>query len=469
MNDSNEQHNQSRRRQLQIALIVVAMVLFLGAIASFLLSLASLFEDGWQISNEEETVAAPAQEALEEEKQPLVAFPYFAAEIVLNDTECRLRTVRSETVDTAVVLMPFLHGGRFAVVDSGGIHHAGELSFWPANFEVVKRSDGSVLTGFGRLAEETKLEGSRVQQQPLRVFLDGELIYGYDDIWAFGLAPDGSSFYLVEPQADNRSQLVIRNLEEGSEHRFDLGEILDLPGGDVLSRPIYYSMDSSEVMIAPNIEGVGQHEFFPAKTGESERRRVTALKENRVLSARFASSTDGYFLYDWSDEGSLAISRQQIQWGDDQRMVTDWLHSLSPFYHRAQELELSPDGTFLLLNGRELALLYTSSGRRAFRVPSGEFEQDLLGELRTEVAEEQAAQTTRGWFVGNQLLVGQHQSLREIEEAAYDVYDLEGIQLGAEPIGRIFKTSSSECAAGDHPSQGLQARDGRLTFLTTRG
>ena len=59
--------------------------------------------------------------------------------------------------------------------------------------------------------------------EPVHIYWDGELVYENDKAWRFGVAPDGSSFYVIEPLAGEASRLVVRSLDAGEEHHYDLG------------------------------------------------------------------------------------------------------------------------------------------------------------------------------------------------------------------------------------------------------
>ena len=475
MDDSGEQQSGWRDSLPELVFFLFIIALFLVAVGWFVYSSMQALENSEEDFAEEGSAKEVFSESVEEVDawDPVqVEFPYFDPGRVLNNPECRVRVVQAANVDTAVVLLPFEGGARFAVVDATGILHAGELSFWPATFEVAKRSDGSVLTAFGHLTGEESGEDPRDGLWPVRIFLDGKLILGHDSVWDFGLAGDGSSYYLVETVGGDMSQLVIRNLEERMEQRHDLGDTFGPPGSDHSVPPGFYSLDHSEVIVPPNRKGVGRHRLFSTRSGGYGQRRVLASEENRVISARYASSSEGYVLFDLNDGGNVNLYRMNVGWGENLGETARWQRGLPAFYNLVHELALSPDGALLLLNGRKVALFRTSSGRMVFRKPSDDADlppnlQEMFG---LEAIEDQVELSNRSWFLGDELIMDRIVAMPDgHREVAYDVFDLEGIQIGSEPRRRIIRNSLSECSPGDHALQGLQEHEGRLTFLTTRG
>ena len=474
MEDSGDQQTGWRDSLPDLLFFLFIIVLFLVAVGWFVYFSMKAIENPEEDSAEE-VVAETVEETVEEvgARDPVqVEFPYFDPGRVLNNPECRVRVAQAASVDTAVVLLPFAGGGRFAVVDATGILHAGELSFWPATFEVAKRRNGSVLTAFGHLTGEKSAEGFRDGLWPVRIFLDGKLILGHDSAWDFGLAGDGSSYYLVEPVGEDASRLVIRRPKEGAARRYKLKDLLPPRRGDDPVALISYSLDNSEVKIRPFGTQLETHRFYSTRSGGHDGRKAIASKDQSVTSVRFASSQEAYFLFDFSDMEGLALTRTTFQWGEEQVQEAHWQRELPTLYNLVHELDLSPDGAFLLLNGREVALFNTSSGRMVFRKPKDDAElpphlQEMFG---LEAVEDQVEFKTGSWFLGDELIMDRIVAMPDgRREVAYDVFDLEGIQLGSEPRRRIIRNSLSECAPGDHPLQGLQEHEGRLTFLTTRG
>ena len=474
MDDSGDQQTGWRDSLPDLLFFLFIIVLFLVAVGWFVYFSMKAIENPEEDSAEE-VVAETVEETVEEvgARDPVqVEFPYFDPGRVLNNPECRVRVAQAASVDTAVVLLPFAGGARFAVVDATGILHAGELSFWPATFEVAKRRNGSVLTAFGHLTGKESAEGFRDGLWPVRIFLDGKLILGHDSAWDFGLAGDGSSYYLVEPVGGDASRLVIRRPREGTEQRHDLGDALGPPGSDYSVPLGFYSLDHSELIVPPNRKGVGRHRLFSTRSGGYGQRRVLASEENKVISARYASSSEGYVLFGLTGGGNVNLYRMNVGWGENLGETARWQRDLPALYNPVHELALSPDGAFLLLNGQEVALFSTYSGRMVFRMRRDDAElpphlQEMFG---LEAIEDQVELNNRSWILGDELIMERIVAMPDgRREVAYDVFDLEGIQIGSEPRRRIIRNSLSECSPGDHALQGLQEHEGRLTFLTTRG
>ena len=62
-----------------------------------------------------------------------------------------------------------------------------------------------------------------------RVYLDGQPIFVHDMATDLELAPDGSSYFFVEPLAADTSQMVIHNLDLGLERTHFLDTLVLLP------------------------------------------------------------------------------------------------------------------------------------------------------------------------------------------------------------------------------------------------
>ena len=80
-----------------------------------------------------------------------------------------------------------------------------------------------MLAGFGDVRSNAGEFRPRDESEPVRICMDGQVIYESDKAWDFEIASDGSSFYAHEPMSGNASRLVVRNLDLGREDRHDLG------------------------------------------------------------------------------------------------------------------------------------------------------------------------------------------------------------------------------------------------------
>ena len=183
----------------------------------------------------------------------------------------------------------------------------------PQHLRVGKRADGSVLAGFGYLRLNSEEVRERNTSEPVRIYMDGQVIYDSDKAWDFEIASDGSSFYVHEPLAANVWRLIVRNLNLDREDHHDLG-IVFTPVNDYESDfSPKFSVGEREVMFFPayaDAFGRGPHTFFPTDGGEVRQILVgqrgaeliagdgtpeIAVNAQSSSSAVLASSETGYF------------------------------------------------------------------------------------------------------------------------------------------------------------------------------
>ena len=129
---------------------------------------------------------------------------------------------RGRANDTAIVILPTSEGAHFTVLDGNGEVFGDTLPFLPHEYHLGRRADGTVLAGFGDLRLNSRHFRDRDTPEPVRVYMDGQVIYESDKTWRFSVAPDGSSFYVHEPLAGGASRLIVHNLDELAERHFDM-------------------------------------------------------------------------------------------------------------------------------------------------------------------------------------------------------------------------------------------------------
>ena len=205
-----------------------------------------------------------------------------APEDVINSPDCRLVAGTGSARDVAVVV-----GGSdgtgfwYAVVDWQGVAFGDFVPFKPFE-EVVLRRDvhGGVMVGF---------RGSGRGWTQTLLVRDGQTIYEAEETWHFNVAPDGSSFYAVEPLAGGASRLVIRNLSE--EHHHDLGDMMRRTYG---SHRVAFSVAHDEIIIHPagwpDGKLAGPYRFYPVDGGEPSEIRTPGASH----AALFQSSKVSY-------------------------------------------------------------------------------------------------------------------------------------------------------------------------------
>ena len=395
----------------------------------------------------------------------------FAPERVFDNPECRVRAGRGSSSDLAVVVLPAGEAARFATLDADGILYAAELAFNPAQLRVARNRDGSVLTLLG---ERYTLEGlvGLPPLRPVRIFQDGELMYSNDGVWFFDLASDGSSFFVVEPLAAETSMLIIRDLERGGERHYDVGAMLRLPpGGDSSAWWPRYTRDQRNVMLEPSYEEntQGSHYFYPVRRGDGAVRRIRALDQPGVLWALFASRSVAYIATDITDlNPGFLLSREEfdldigdrVKW---ERVVVD---GVDPW-----GMELSDDGSRLLLEGRYLTLVDTSTGEAVFEFPLRDQAAQLPRMTRilgsdARVSELGVASWARLAYDQIHLARGFRSPEGYSMTRFYDIFEVNDLEPDGGPSRRVPRGTKGPCSPGDHVNQGLQEHGGRLTFMT---
>ena len=128
----------------------------------------------------------------------------------------------------------------------------------------------------------------------------------------------------------------------------------------------------------------------------------------------------------------------------------------------------------MLLFGDEIQLLDTANGETLFLFPRDDLKAQLPRMSRIlgpDATEEQVGSVTFAYFHDNQLILVRKLSSSQAtsEGFAYDLFDLDTIELDSGPSRRVTTNADVPCESGDHFLRGLQEHDGRLTFLTTRG
>ena len=419
-----------------------------------------------------------------------LAYSYFHPEKVLGNPECRQHPGLGPSSDVAVVLLPTQEGARFAAVDASGILHAGTLPFFPERYTVARREGGSVITAFG----PAMLQEDRVPPfdslppldyaLPMRVYLGDQTIFENDNIWDFGLADDGSSFYVIQPVAGETSRLTIHNLDTESTHHYDIGHLhpklerwkrWERTSNEESNYYIRYSLDYGELMFVPAFLGVGTHHFFPTSSDAREPRKISVSDDEGAVFSTFASSREGYFLLGNNDRfGPRVVIRREYSWPSGQAQAETWKKTLSDGSPHSYLLHLSQDGSRMLLFGDEIQLLDTANGETLFLFPRDDLKAQLPRMSRIlgpDATEEQVGTVVVADFHENQLVLFRELSSSQAtsEGFAYDLFDLDTIELDSGPSRRVTTNADVPCESGDHFLRGLQEHDGRLTFLTTRG
>ena len=402
---------------------------------------------------------------------------------VIDNPQCRMHAVQ----DAAAVVLIESSEVRFLVVDGDGPVYGGNLSFPASNYRLGRQADGSIMAGFfGVLSHAAGTVP--MPPEPAVIFLDGQVIYEHHDVVQLGIAPDGSSFFAVETVTADSFELLIRNLDQRTEYRHDIGNTFKAWGLE-LCYAAFYSPDYSEVHLDPgcpgDAPGLGTHYFYKTNGGGPPRTIWIEYREDSLDEVVLVSSTEGYFVENESiewDQPRFKVAKKQFVWpegkardiwsfvtthnfmgsGIDFLIPGDWL-----------TLRTFPSGLPRTWDGSEwrLLVLDAATGEIVFDFPtvSEEEQRARLGNFLNPPTVPNGVGTV-DWvrINGNELLIRRSFS-GDREAFAYDVYDLDTISNDAIPVVRIPVnwTPQNACASRSYPRT-LADRNGRLAYVSLR-
>lgn len=230
----------------------------------------------------------------------------FAPDEVIGNLDCAMAVGGLEN-DTAVVLLPrergialrgtakadgsfaraaspsltLAEGSRFAVVDREGHVFGDVLPFTPNHKHLGRRADGSVVVGFGDLRLNSKRFRAPETPEPVRIYVDGHVVYSTDKAADFRIAADGSSFFVKELLPAGTSRLVVRDLDSGALEHIEIGNALDPRNDYEGAYGMWYSRDFREVQVSPlHLDrAFGAYRFYRVGGGEGGAVREVALAQ----------------------------------------------------------------------------------------------------------------------------------------------------------------------------------------------
>jgi len=409
---------------------------------------------------------------------------------VINAAGCAMRMGKGQASDLAVVVVPAAGGARFSVLDDAGQVFGGSLPFLPNHQKIGKNASGAVVAGFGDLRLNQRGNRGDETAEPVRIFLDGRLIYEHDKLWWFGVASDGSSYSALEPLGGGQSQLLIHNLDEGKRISHYLGDRYDVSNAE-LPYGLAYSADNRELHLSPSYSGdsagMGAHYFYSTTDAENVRKiRVQQRSFSSVDVARFYSSEAGYFVYgrDPEESGELPdmVVRREFNW-DDGTAKDTWARAVEAWIS-PHSVRVFGDGEWLMFktaprnpmeSGNDRAYrLWVLDGRSAkvlIDFPTAATAEQLA--RLADVMHPQATVTDIGAIKGATMLENKLLVAREllapansvVSELVYDVFSLGGPGAAGKPELRVAvnRTPDNLCASFDFPRT-LSVIDGTLTF-----
>jgi len=102
---------------------------------------------------------------------------------------------------------------RVSELNADGTGFSINLPFYPtAHTHIIKREDGRVLSLLSDLRLNSKVGRARDTDEPVKAYLDDEIIFETQKALDVGAASDGSSFYIIKPAEGSRTELIIYDL-----------------------------------------------------------------------------------------------------------------------------------------------------------------------------------------------------------------------------------------------------------------
>ncbi len=289
----------SRRLALFGALVLLTALLGIGW-----LLLTSDLEDG----SREPIVDAPdTSEGIEDRDTTAPALeetgsrnlvedaPLFTPERVILNVGCRMRMGEGAAKEVAVLTFLDENGTEFAVLGDTGALARGRIDFRANHARIGLRADGSIVYGFGDLRLNSKVFREESTDEPVRIFHNDHVVYETNKAWDFGVADDGTSFFVHEPAPGGASRLVVRDLDRNTQVEYDLDTRLTPVSDYSVGHTLGYSNDGSEVVFMSAQEdssGMGVYYFYPVED-TAKPRRITV---EAGWAALLTSSENGYFV-----------------------------------------------------------------------------------------------------------------------------------------------------------------------------
>ena len=437
-----------------------------------------------------------------------------APEHVIDNPKCRMSAGSGNAKGTALVVVPASDGARFAVLDADGTVFAGSLNFMPHHLRLGRRSDGTLVAGLADLRLNSREFREPEAPEPLHIYVNAQLVYETTKAWNFGVARDGSSFFVLEPMAGDASRLLLRNLDLGEETHFDLGsvfkpanpydpgfvarytdrqdEVMFHQGGD-FGRGLYhfYSVDGGHTRTI----GIG----LPTNTAAAA--TVGLEMPDDAFEARIISSEIGYFAYSLKREAPdttgmperWLIMKRRFRYGPEPAVEEIWSRDLHLSGFNGSMVE-SDDGRWLALGAWDFTLLNSTTADTVFVYPQVDKAAErarLESVIPADAANEDVGGVQGHYFRGGELVflrqVGSTRACggrgglegyrscvadlrsRGLYRTVLDVFDLDRITLQGQPDFRFEINPDNQCARGHHPLRGLQDHGGRLTYLGSSG
>ena len=401
-----------------------------------------------------------------------------AADLQSTSTACRIVEGNGPSKGIAAVVAAKHGESDIFIMDEGGAFLANTVEYIPNNIQFGRRGDGSIVYGVADLRLNSKSRRESSTDEPLRVFHDSTTIYESQKVLDFGVANDGTSFFVIEPMAGGTAMLVLRNLETGIESHYDLASDW-APQSDELGFSATYSAANDSVMVLPSDPTSSEDRRFYS-TQANEVRRVKPPGNMVTLGSAVSSSNAGYFATP-GENGITRISKIRFDGESNHESPVVWRREikLEKFYG---SLDLSDDARWLLVGAWNTLVLDANSGATVFKWPIAGGPDKERERLQSVMPAQDAAEAEIGAVSNISITDGQLLMTRKIGMSAFktchldadpkscfeaakrqvrivvDVFDMATIDEGSSPNFRIDTTEMFGCVT-DRSAIGTLALD----------
>lgn len=423
---------------------------------------------------------------------------WIALQDILDANSCIMAITHQGDESTAAIVLKQEHSTRFGIIDSKRLLHAGDLPLWPNHMRLARTTGGSTLVAFADLRLSSVVRRPPESDEPLQVYFDGELIYETGKALDFGVARDGSAFFVVLPRTEYQSMLMVRNLKTKQEHHFDLGGAFYSPT-DTRDYSIGFMANNRDIMLAPsawNPENMTR--FFRVDGTKIEVRRSIEEGFGLFHTPEIAYTAEAIaFLPNDRDEivfRKVRVSMdgsEEVHW--ERRLTIKYWNKLGGWD------QLDRNRPWWLVGDLSEHILHRDTGETVFRFPNHfesekqvEMLQHLGVDFDNQVGYKQSMKVLKDWLVIRRL-IGMDESVRQCgtinrrdseeevirkRECADDleqdgtVYEVEDyflirndFEVDPEPAYRVRVQEPDWCAADYF----IETDQGELAFVHARG
>ena len=383
------------RRETHVLVLMLAIALLLLSLAVYFLKTST---EGFKATGAREEVATGSKRGAEgangiltptsvephtiasgdqEERtatEPLTASSRSERRIkdIVGTSGCQMVVRSTSTQSIVLISIPRSTGARFILLDDERVISEGQLPFIARRMSLGLPELTAPLIAFSVPSADAS------GRHHLRVFRGSGEIFSGESVLDYGLAKDGSSYFVVEPLAGDSAHLRVRNFTQGSERHFDLDQVYAPDSEGQLPYHAGYSLDETEIQLIPSDQDLERnYRFFPVGNGKP--RRVKVQLHSTSSQVLFASSDILYMATITDDQKYAEIIKYSSTPGARWKLSQEWRSSLYPLAYTGH-LSLAEEGEILVVHGDPApSLLSTSNGDMLFSAPMWNeiFKQEL--------------------------------------------------------------------------------------------